>query len=72
MILHFLTDDKFSDYVLSQFASYEMHSEFLVISEIRILKNISRRKDLMIINPNSEDFKRVVNELSVSRRTSST
>lgn len=65
MILHFLTDDKFSDYVLSQFASYEMHSEFLVISEIRILKNISRRKDLMIINPNSEDFKRVVNELSV-------
>lgn len=65
MILHFLTDDKFSDYVLSQFASHEMHSEFLVISETRILKNISRRKDLIIINPNSEDFTRVVNELSV-------
>ena len=65
MILHFLTDDKFSEYVLSQFASFEAQSDFLLISETSTLVNVSSRENLIIINPNSDDFKRIVNELSI-------
>lgn len=64
MILHFLTDDKFSEYVLKQFASSEANSEFIVVSEMTTLKNISSYWTLNVLHPDSDEFKQVVNGLS--------
>ena len=47
MILHFLSDDKFSDYVISQFSESEMHSEFVLMSEsenIKYFQNVCKSK----------------------------
>lgn len=64
MILHFLTDDKFSEYVLKQFASSEANSEFVVVSETAYLKNISSQWTFTILHPDSDEFKQVVYGLS--------
>lgn len=47
MILHFLSDDKFSDYVISQFSEPEMCSEFVLMSvseETKYFQNVCKTK----------------------------
>ena len=68
MILHFLTDEKFSDYVVSQFEGDEMKSDFvLIIDEHTNLKYFHRQDKVCIISPASKDFIQLKERLSSYR-----
>lgn len=59
MILHFVTDEKFTDYVICQFSAPEMYSEFVLIpsnfsNEASEVKLIDRCK---VIQYGSDEFK---------------
>lgn len=66
MILHLLTDDKFSDYVVEQFSAKEMCSEFVLLSDTSEMihyhyldkSRLVNPWDIREIGPLSEDFKR--------------
>lgn len=65
-ILHILTDEKFTDYVISQFKAPEMHSEFVLIPT-NFLKGESEVKQLnkvRTIRYPSEDFDDLLSHLS--------
>lgn len=55
MILHFLSDDKFSDYVIGQFSSPEMQSEFVLMSAMEKTIYFKNTKNVRIINPYQKD-----------------
>ena len=67
MILHFLTDDKFGNYVLSQFDSEEMDSKFIVINESDSLEHITYNGPLFVTHPGSAEFDQVILRLSEYR-----
>lgn len=64
MILHFITDDKFSDYAIRQFAGDEMCSKFILVSNSSELKYTSQVEYVKVVNPDSEEFSIVLNTLS--------
>ena len=51
MILHFLSDDKFSDYVISQFSGTEMCSEFVLMSGWEGIKYIKDVDKVVRVSP---------------------
>lgn len=51
MILHFLSDDKFSDYVISQFSGPEMCSEFVLMSGSGTAKYFQSVERVLRVNP---------------------
>ena len=51
MILHFLSDDKFSDYVVGQFSEPEMHSEFVLMSDSETTKYFRNVDIVARVNP---------------------
>lgn len=51
MILHFLSDDIFSNYVIGQFSSPEMQSDFVVMSTTGKLENLQHTGSAFIMNP---------------------
>lgn len=51
MILHFLSDDKFSDYVVEQFSEPEMQSEFVLMSASEKMAYFQHTECVTIINP---------------------
>lgn len=51
MILHFLTDDKFSDYVIEQFSDPELHSEFVLISSSVVGEYFQSVESVWRVNP---------------------
>ena len=51
MILHLLFDDKFSDYVISQFAAKEMQSDFVLVSHTRNLTHFHHADKVRVVNP---------------------
>jgi hypothetical protein len=51
MILHLLTDDKFSDYVISQFSGPEMCSEFVLMSGSEVTCYFQDVDKVMRVNP---------------------
>lgn len=64
-ILHLVTDEKFTDYAISQFSAPEMESEFVLIpcnfligeSEVKLIHKVK------VMSPNSEDFTRLLSHL---------
>lgn len=54
MILHLLFDEKFSDYVIEQFASPEMLSNFVLVSPTRTMKYFHHLEAVRIVNPREE------------------
>ena len=64
MILHFLTDDKFSEYVLRHFSPLKSSCECIVITCSLVLKSITGYNNLKRINPYSKEFIELVNSLS--------
>lgn len=54
MILHFLTNDKFSDYVVMHYSAVENTSEFVLISYDDRMDHIHYPKKLHIVNPTVE------------------
>lgn len=55
MILHFLSDDKFSDYVISQFSGPEMDSEFVLMSELGTTRFFQNTDKVVHVNPCDKD-----------------
>lgn len=51
MILHFLSDDMFSDYVISQFSGPEMCSEFVLMSGLEITRCFQSVDKVVRVNP---------------------
>lgn len=63
MILHLLTDEKFTDYVIRQFVEPEMHSEFVLIpsnNSMHLVKNIDKCR---IVSSHSTAFKNLLDAL---------
>lgn len=63
MILHLLTDDKFADYVITQFSLTEASSEFVLIpinNKLELVKQINR---CIVIQYNSPEFTTLLNKL---------
>ena len=58
MILHLISDDKFSDYAINQFTAMDNSSEFVVLTEVRDLKlnYIKNKQAVTVINVNSTDY----------------
>ena len=64
MILHFLSDDKFSDYVVEQFSEPEMHSEFVLMSASETMVYFQHTECVTLINPyQSESMKKIIDSL---------
>lgn len=51
MILHLLTDDKFSDYVIEQFSAMEKAVDFILISHADKIEHIHTPEKVQIVNP---------------------
>ena len=58
MILHVISDDKFSDYTINQFSAIDNSSDFVVLTEVQDLKlnYIKNRQAVTVININSPDY----------------
>lgn len=64
MILHFLSDEKFSDYVIGQFSEPEMRSEFVLMSSSESRKYFQNDGAVKQVNPNDvEDMACLVGSL---------
>lgn len=64
MILHFLSDDKFSDYVIGQFSSPEMQSEFVLMYESETTKYFQNVDKIPRVNPyHKEEMDRLLASL---------
>ena len=55
MILHLLLDEKFSDYVVNQFATKEMQSDFALVSDSLIMNHFHHIDVVPFYNYHSED-----------------
>lgn len=63
MLLHLLTDEKFTDYAIEQFAGNEFNSKFILIPSnglMHIVKNINK---IEIINQNSIEYYGLIKSL---------
>lgn len=58
MILHLISDDKFSDYAINQFTAFGNSSEFVVLTEVQNvkLKFINNIQSVTVIHINSSDY----------------
>lgn len=64
MILHLLMDEKFSDYVVEQFASPEMKSDFVLITYSRELTHFHYVDKVHVMIPNNmSDFQLLLDKL---------
>lgn len=55
MILHLLSDDKFSDYVVGQFSEPEMCSEFVLMTSLDRTEYFENTKGVKVVNPCQKD-----------------
>lgn len=62
MILHFLTDDKFADYAITQFSDPEMQSEFVCLNTAGRMDLVKLRDRTQVIWPYSEEFRTFLDE----------
>lgn len=60
MILHILTDDKFTDYAIQQFSAPEMQSEFLLLPCNQAMNLVSLKQKCTIMNPYSEELEQYI------------
>jgi dTDP-N-acetylfucosamine:lipid II N-acetylfucosaminyltransferase len=65
MILHFASDDKFTDYAISQFSNKEVTSEFIVVSYSgNDTQHIKQSEKIKIIKWQSDEYKYLLKQLS--------
>lgn len=63
-ILHILTDEKFSDYVINQFETPEMQSEFVLIpSNFDVDSNVKNIKKTQVVRQGSAEFRKLLTHL---------
>lgn len=62
MILHFLTDEKFTDYVIDQFAS-DPNTDLLLVSYSSSLQYVSYVENVRVVNPMSDEFAAILQSL---------
>ena len=64
MILHLVTDEKFTDYVIKQFSDFINSSEFILVTYIDApLKYISLEQKVCVIRYGSEEYNNLCNSL---------
>lgn len=63
MILHLLTDEKFTDYAIKQFSASEMKSELVLIPSNNAMEMVKLAEKCTIVRQNSLEFKELLNRL---------
>ena len=63
MILHLLTDEKFTDYAIAQFSAPEMMSEFVLVPSNNEMEHVSKIQKCTVIRQGSSEFKELLNHL---------
>lgn len=63
MILHLLTDEKFTDYAISQFSAPELQSEFVLIPSNNAKWQVNQINKCTIIQQRSKEFEALLNRL---------
>ncbi len=63
MILHLLTDEKFTDYAIEQFSAPEMMSEFVLVPSNNMMEHVKLIDHCTIIRQNSKEFKELLTRL---------
>ena len=63
MILHLMTDEKFTDYTIEQFSAPEMQSEFVVVPSNNVMHLVKHIDRCTIIQQNSPEFEALLNRL---------
>jgi hypothetical protein len=63
MILHLLTDEKFTDYVIEQFSGPEMRSEFVLVPSNGALHLVKRIDQCRVVKARSQAFKDLLDSL---------
>lgn len=63
MILHLLTDEKFTDYAIAQFSAPEMKSEFVLIPSNGMMEHVKLIDRCYIVRQNSQEFEALLNRL---------
>ncbi len=63
MILHLLTDEKFTDYAIKQFSAPEMNSEFVLVPSNNAMEHVKLIDRCTIVRQNSPEFDALLNRL---------
>lgn len=63
MILHLLTDEKFTDYAIAQFSAPEMMSEFVLVPSNNLMNQVKLIDKCTIVRQGSSEFKELLNRL---------
>ena len=63
MILHLLTDEKFTDYAIKQFSAPEMMSEFVLVPTNNMMGHVRLIDKCRIVNQNSPEFNELLTNL---------
>lgn len=63
MILHLLTDEKFTDYAIAQFSAPEMMSEFVLVPSNNAMEMVKLIDQCTIVRQNSLEFNELLNRL---------
>ena len=63
MILHLLTDEKFTDYTIEQFAAPEMQSEFVLIPYNNVMQLVKHIDQCTVVMPFSPEFEALLDRL---------
>ena len=64
MILHLLTDEKFTDYAIRQFSAPEMESEFVLIPSNNMMHHVKLIDRCLVIRQGSPEFQDLLNRLN--------
>ena len=63
MILHLLTDEKFTDYAIMQFSAPEMKSDFVLVPSNNMMEHVKLIDQCTIVRKNSPEFDELLNRL---------
>lgn len=63
MILHLLTDEKFTDYAIKQFSAPEFRSEFILVPSNNAMEYVKLIDKCIIVRQNSPEFDILLNRL---------
>ena len=63
MILHLLTDEKFTDYAIKQFSAPEMNSEFVLVPSNNAMEHVKLINQCTIVRQSSPEFEDLLNRL---------
>ena len=64
MILHLLTDDKFTDYVINEFSASEMKSELVLIPSNNAMNLVEQKDKCRVVRQFSAEYHQLKQELS--------